>query len=253
MDKQEAKDMKILIIDDSKVMGKLTSRNVMSLGYQVDVRASSTEALTYVGNNKVDLILMDIELIGSRYDGIQTTKFIRKKYNIPVIFLTGHDNADIFEEANLDTSFNVIMKPFELKQLKMQIDIAIYNNQIQKEFYDLDNWTTALLCNMKNGVIMLGKDKKIKDINRIALETIGIEKSKLISQDIFKVIKTAFIDEKQIGIKSISSIEEIHRHTEKGSFCFIIGKDIIKINMNIIEVTNNVKEKLGWLMLFTVI
>ncbi len=182
---------KVLIVDDSPVMAKLTAKNVESLGYDAAVRASSTLAFSYVGNNKTDLILMDIELIGSRYDGIRTAKAIRAKYSIPVIFITGHDDAKIFEEADIKNSFDVIMKPYDLKNLKMQIEVAIYNNRIEKKMRENEIWLVQTLAMVSDCIILLDPGNTIISYSQATVALLGLKSEKLAGLNITDVIKLA--------------------------------------------------------------
>ncbi len=77
---------------------------------------------------------MDINLMGEM-DGIETAGHVRKKYKIPVVYLTGIIDNEIFDRAKLTDPYGYIIKQFELIELKAAIEIALYKhaNQLKKE------------------------------------------------------------------------------------------------------------------------
>ncbi len=68
-------------------------------------------------NRKPDVILMDINLVGE-IDGIEAAVEISKKSNIPIIFMTGYDEPNIFERAQKINPVAYLIKPVEIWDLK---------------------------------------------------------------------------------------------------------------------------------------
>jgi two-component system catabolic regulation response regulator CreB len=120
----------ILIVDDVPTIATLTQETVEQLGFATAVRKNATTGLAFVGNNDVDLILLDVELEDSLYNGLETAKLIQSRKDIPIIFLTGDDNIEVFRKADFCSPIYVLMKPYDPKQLKIQIEVALYNREI---------------------------------------------------------------------------------------------------------------------------
>src|SRR5690606_18253008 len=79
---------KILIVDDEVVVAEDIRRQLGSLGYIVIGAVSSgSEAVHVAGEQRPDLILMDVKLKGP-IDGIDAARTIHAQYGIPVIYLT---------------------------------------------------------------------------------------------------------------------------------------------------------------------
>jgi len=79
--------MKILVVDDSKVIRQLVAECLKEMGHAVSYAENGSEALQYVGDQDVDLILMDVEM--PLLSGFEATKAIRelKKADwFPIIF-----------------------------------------------------------------------------------------------------------------------------------------------------------------------
>lgn len=108
---------RILIIDDSSTMRKIVSRSLRQAGLDFDeiLEASDgQEALNLLENEKVDLILSDINM--PNMDGIE---FLRQKKeldaikDIPVVMITTEGGADIIGEAKSLGAAGSIKKPFK--------------------------------------------------------------------------------------------------------------------------------------------
>ena len=66
--------------------------------------------------NLPDLVLMDI-VLGGELNGIQTADTIRKKFDIPVVYLTAYSDQKNMERAKQTEPFGYLIKPLEEKTL----------------------------------------------------------------------------------------------------------------------------------------
>jgi len=124
---------KILIVEDEVLVGYDLKQSLESSNYDViDILVSGEDAIDKVGECKPDLILMDVVLDGD-IDGIEAAKIIYEKYNIPVLFLTSHTNNSILDRAKIDGAYGYILKPFSLKEIIINIEIALYKFNLDKE------------------------------------------------------------------------------------------------------------------------
>lgn len=93
------KRYKILVVDDDIVFLR-TAMNYLNEEYRVSVVKSGIEALSYMGKEKPDAILLDYEM--PEFDGPQTLKMIRANdelKDIPVFFMTGVNDPDLVKKA----------------------------------------------------------------------------------------------------------------------------------------------------------
>jgi len=107
-------------------------RTLESFGYEVPyVAATGEAAIKKALEIMPDLILMDIVLKGD-IDGVESASRI-KDLNIPVIFLTAHSEESTIERAKLTEPYGYIIKPYDPKELKYAIELAIYKNQMERK------------------------------------------------------------------------------------------------------------------------
>lgn len=124
---------KIMIVEDEWITADDIRMSLQSLGYTVtSISSSGEEAIQKAGEERPDLVLMDIMLKGEM-DGIEAARQIRSIYNIPIIYLTAYTDEKILERASITEPFGYIVKPFINEDLKIAIEIALYKHRVEKE------------------------------------------------------------------------------------------------------------------------
>ena len=81
--------IRILVVEDDPIIAADLQDRLTESGYTVlGPVAAGEDALSFVEqDNLPDLVLMDIQLEGE-WDGIETTRRIRLKHDMPIIFTT---------------------------------------------------------------------------------------------------------------------------------------------------------------------
>lgn len=111
--------MRILVVDDEKVLVKGIKFNLESEGYQVEVGYDGQAAVDLARGGNFDLILLDLMM--PKIDGLQACMRIREFSNVPIIILTakGEDADKLMGfECGAD---DYITKPFNILELKARI------------------------------------------------------------------------------------------------------------------------------------
>lgn len=112
---------KILIVDDSKVVRDIVSRDLREMGYEVIAAENASQALAICQKEKPDLVLMDIIMPGM--DGITCVKEIKKlDKSIKVTMLSSVGEKDKVVEAINAGAEDFIVKPFRPERLKAVIE-----------------------------------------------------------------------------------------------------------------------------------
>jgi putative two-component system response regulator len=112
----------ILIIDD---MPEVLTSICEILGDDYDVRPvkSAAAAMTMLNSEKVDLILLDINMpVLSGFDFQEFAKRRPEIKNIPVLFITSVTNPDVIKKAKTSGAAGFIAKPFTAEELKTQVN-----------------------------------------------------------------------------------------------------------------------------------
>jgi CheY-like chemotaxis protein len=105
-------DLRALVVDDSKV-GRLTMlRKLEPLGIRVDMAESGHQALESLAQCRPDLIFMDHMM--PDMDGFEVTRRIKSSpatRDIPVVIVSGNDEADFVRQAREAGALDAIAKP----------------------------------------------------------------------------------------------------------------------------------------------
>ena len=115
--------MRILVVDDEKLLVKGIKFNLENEGYTVDGAYDGSTALAMFRENSYDMIILDLML--PVLDGLTVCRKIRETSNVPVIMLTakseGSDKLIGFEYGADD----YVTKPFDILELKARIRVIL--------------------------------------------------------------------------------------------------------------------------------
>lgn len=118
----------ILVVDDAVFITTVIERNLTPIGYHVNVVHSAEAALESIKKELPDLILLDVVMPGM--NGYELCELLRKtpQYNmIPIIMITGQDQAEDKLKGLEMGADDYIVKPFASREL-----IARVNNTLTR-------------------------------------------------------------------------------------------------------------------------
>lgn len=122
--------IRILILEDEAEIADDLRETLEEFGYIItDCVQSGEAALKSIETREPDIALCDIKINGYM-DGIQTAEEIKKKLNIPIIFLTAHFERDLLDRAKKTRPVNYLLKPFDEERLRIAIEFAISNHNL---------------------------------------------------------------------------------------------------------------------------
>jgi len=116
---------KILVVEDEAIIAEEIRDRLQSLGYEVVASLRTGEsALTYVAEDRPDLVLMDIVLRGEM-DGIEAAGQIRSRHAVPVVYLTAYADKQTIQRAKASGASGYLIKPLREKELHATIELAL--------------------------------------------------------------------------------------------------------------------------------
>ena len=131
--------LKILIVEDDAVSALLLQRALEKNRHEIlGIADSGEKALEILSENYADMVMMDINLSGE-LDGIKTTEIINEKYDIPVVYLSASSDAETLNKVVGTNPSAYVIKPFNIRELNMVIELAIYKDRKEKELQKLNN------------------------------------------------------------------------------------------------------------------
>ena len=120
----------ILIIDDSMFMCKQLQKILKISNYNSDIALSAKEGLEKLNTQKVNLIILDMELPDKH--GIDLLEEIKENdgfCHIPVIVISGSNDAEIVRSCLKSGASDFITKPFNIEEFSLKVNMAIDANR----------------------------------------------------------------------------------------------------------------------------
>ena len=124
---------KILVVEDEPVVAMDIQTSLEDMGYTViSLAASGTQAIEEAERGRPDLVLMDI-MLKDDMTGIEAAHYISTQFDIPIIYLTSLSDTETLEKAKVAEPFGYLIKPFENRELRANIEMAFYRDRMEKE------------------------------------------------------------------------------------------------------------------------
>ncbi|HVY92817.1 MAG TPA: response regulator, partial [Bryobacteraceae bacterium] len=161
-------NVEILIVEDEGLIALDLKKRLEQVGYKVVAVADNGEdAIRNAGNLKPDVILMDIRLRGPM-DGVEIADEIRKRFYIPVIFVTAHADRETLDRARTTEPFGYIVKPFHGIDFRVQIEVALWRHKMEQKLRVSQAWLSATFENVADGLIATDESGNIALMNKPA-------------------------------------------------------------------------------------
>jgi PAS domain S-box-containing protein len=176
--KQIGQNLSILLIEDN--LGDF----LLIENYLLDVFPSATilhkefleDALDYLKQHEVDIILLDLTLPDSKGDS-SILKISQVTNVIPIIVLTGiSDKQTAINSLRLGVQDYLVKDEIETTNLYKSIRYAIERKKIQQQLEQREKRFRALIENSTDGLAVLSENGYITEMSSQALNILGLSK-----------------------------------------------------------------------------
>lgn len=120
---EELKDLKVMVIDDSKTIRRTAETLLKKSGCSVETAIDGFDALAKIADYKPDIVFLDIMM--PRLDGYQTCALIKNNSDFketPVIMLSSKDGLFDKAKGRIVGSDEYLTKPFSKEELLSAIE-----------------------------------------------------------------------------------------------------------------------------------
>ncbi len=116
----------LLVVDDNEEQRELASEILGSIGYRVSSVASGREAVRYLHDNSVDLILLDM-IMEPDFDGLDTYKEVLKlRPQQNAVVVSGFSSNERVEELLRLGASGYLQKPYSVEQIASAVYAALH-------------------------------------------------------------------------------------------------------------------------------
>jgi len=150
---------RILVVDDDRNILELVKMRLESAGYEVTSAFREEDALAAVRGQIFHLAIVDLQL--AHRDGISLMEEIHLILpEMPVIILTAYGTIESAVEAMKRGAYSYLTKPFDPRDLLLQIDRALENRRLTSEVRRLKD----LLSERYDFSNIVAKSEKMKKV-----------------------------------------------------------------------------------------
>jgi len=163
----------IVIVEDEYIVALDIRSFLERSGYRVTgVFASGEDLLARLDELKPDLILMDIKIRGA-LDGVETARIVHERRHVPILLLTAYADDETVARAKITQPFGYILKPFEERELKTAIEIALYRAAMETRLRESEERFRRLFNEGISGNFLADADGRVTDANPAFLKLVG--------------------------------------------------------------------------------
>ncbi|MBF0607091.1 MAG: response regulator [Candidatus Magnetobacterium sp. LHC-1] len=167
---------RIMVVEDEWIIATSLREMLEGLDYDVcSVVFSGEDAVKKAEDERPDIILMDILLRGEM-DGIEAAENISAFMNIPIVYLTSYTDDKTLQRAKETDPFGYIIKPFEKRELRIIIEMAMYKHNMERKLKEKSRQLEELNKNLESKVrdeIEKGRRKEHMLIQQSKLAAMG--------------------------------------------------------------------------------
>ncbi len=123
---------KILVVDDEGTIRVRMRRLLREWGYSPVTAVSGEDALEKAEATQPRLAFMDIKLAGPM-DGITLAETLRRRFDLPVIYLTAHADEELLQRARATEPYGYLVKPLQELELYATLEMALSKRELDAE------------------------------------------------------------------------------------------------------------------------
>jgi len=187
----------ILIIDDDDKIRDLLKQYLKKNNFLVSTSHNAEDAEEKISLVKFDLAIVDIMMPGK--DGLQLTKEIREKIDLPIILLTAKGETEDRIKGLEYGAEDYLPKPFEPKELLLRIHNVLKRVKKEKNFKDAIKIGKTLIHLKKMEIQNDRKAYKMSMTERSLLENLISSAGRIFTRDEISKI-TGLTKERSIDV-----------------------------------------------------
>ncbi len=227
--------IRILIVEDEMIIAQDIARISENCGFEIlDIVRSGEKSIPRAEELKPDVVLMDI-MLGDEMSGLTAAETIYYSLDIPIIFITAYADDKTISKSKIAEPFGYIIKPFDERELKAVIELAIYKHRMQQTLKKSEKKYRRIFDNIQDVYCEIELDGKITEISP-SIEMMSDHKRKDL---LGKTIQDFFAKQQQATYFLLMNNEkgsirdqeiELNNHNGEVVYCSVISQVLIDAN-----------------------
>lgn len=215
---------RIMVVDDEWLTRLQVNEMLEDLGYEVvGMAETGKEAIEMARDLEPDLILMDVVMPGE-LDGIDAAKQITSEQGIPIIFISGYGEPELIEKAKTIEPFGYVMKPFDEKEVRAFIEIALHNKGMVDKLKKSEDRYRELVEGTDDIIVRTNSVGTLTYINKSVKNNFGVKPEQLIGMSALSFVYSEDSEKTEKRIKTCIRNQESGIGFENRIFSPLIGE-----------------------------
>jgi len=232
---------RILIVEDEADFSRTLEKHLRRLNYEVlGVATSGNEALRLVEAGRPDLVLSDISILGG-LDGFELAEQIWKRFQLPVVFLTGHADPETIERVRQSQAFGYLSKPFRAGELKAAIEQALVRHGTEKRLEAAEESLLAAIRCAADAVVTTDPAALIQFLNPSAELLLGVASGRAVGRPLPEVLR---FPQRQPAIEDMLRVGGTGNFIYETSILTATGREIV-VELTVSTIRDEVRGRLG--------
>lgn len=161
-----------LIVDDEPAFQQMLKTYFKREHFTVDCASSIKEAEQLLGNNKYDLVVVDIFL--GKDTGIDLLRNIRAfDKNVHVVLITGQPDVASAAEALRLGAFDYLTKPLSFSQIIGVVQRVLRSKELIAENLRKQANLDAIFHSASDGIVLVDHENRLAQVNEAAMRSCG--------------------------------------------------------------------------------
>lgn len=124
----------VLVVDDETDIRELVGGILEDEGYKVRTAADAKQAMDAVRERAPNLVVLDVWLKGSEFDGLEILSMLKELDNtMPVVIMSGHGTVETAVTAIRNGAYDYLEKPFNSDKLLVLAERALEAAELKRE------------------------------------------------------------------------------------------------------------------------
>ena len=173
--------MRILVVDDEKLLVKGVKFNLENEGYEVECAYDGASAVELARNGRFDLIILDVMM--PHFSGLEVCRRVREDSSVPILFITAlsqEENALAGFRAGAD---DYITKPFSFPVLVAKAQAILRRSRGQSLGAGQLAYGSIILDPARREVTVDGRPIRLRPKEVQILEILLREQGRTVSRD----------------------------------------------------------------------
>ncbi|MEZ4241705.1 MAG: response regulator [Myxococcota bacterium] len=159
----------ILVVEDEGITAWDIEQSLVELGFGVcGIVGTAEDAVIKARASSPDLVLMDIRL-QRKGDGIEAALQIRRELDLPIVYLTSHNDRETLDRAKQTEPLAYLLKPFRRGELQSVLEMALHRHAIERRLRERERLLSTTLQSIGDAVVTIDPDGWVTTANPAAL------------------------------------------------------------------------------------